>query len=85
MNICIQREVISTTSPSLRDWSNNKFSYIYPTLLATYIQYNYLLQYNLLIKIQLIRVHMVFSVFSDHVVKKECRQFLLNSSHTICW
>ena len=28
-------------------------------------------------------VHIVFSVFSDHVVKEECRQFLLNCSHTI--
>ena len=57
---------------------------IYPTLLDTYIQYNYLLQYNLLIPNKL-RVHMVFSVFSGHVVKKECRQFLLNCSHTIWW
>ena len=81
MNICIQREVIST-SPSPRDWSNNKFSYIYPTLLATYIQYNYLLQYNLLIIYEL-RVHMVFSIFIDRVVKKECHQFLLNCSHAI--
>ena len=39
IHICIQREVISTTSPSPRDWSNNKFSYIYPTLPGTYIQY----------------------------------------------
>ena len=30
-------------------------------------------------------VHIVFSVFSDHVFKEECRQFLLNCSQTIWW
>ena len=77
MNICIQREVISTTSPSLRDWSNNKFWYIYPTLLATYIQYK--ISYNPLTSD--VKFHMVFSVFIYDVVKKESRQFLLNCSH----
>ena len=28
-------------------------------------------------------VHIVFSVWRDHVVKEECRQFLLNCSQTI--
>ena len=40
----IQREVMIDLSPSPRDWSNNKFSYIYPRLLATYIQYK--ISYN---------------------------------------
>ena len=45
--------------------------YIY-TIIISY-KYN-LLTYGL-------RVHIEFSVFRDHVVKKECRQFLLNCSH----
>ena len=39
-----------------------------------------LLHYNPLIIYELM-FHMVFSVVIDHVVKKECCQFLLNCSH----
>ena len=37
-----------STSPSPRDWSNNKFSYILPTLLATYIYTMCKISYNTL-------------------------------------
>ena len=70
-----------STPPSLRDWSNNKFSYIYPTLLAIYIQYK--ISYNPLTSE--LKFHMVLSVFIDDVVKKESRQFLLNCSYAILW
>ena len=70
-----------STSPSPRDWSNNKFSYIYPTLLATYIQYK--ISYNPLTSE--LNFHMEFSVFIDDVVKKESRQFLLNCFYAILW
>ena len=69
-----------STSPSLRDWSNNKFSYIYSTLLATYIS-KCKISYNTLTSE--LKFHMVFSVFIDDVVKKESRQFLLNCSYAI--
>ena len=70
-----------STSPSPRDWSNNKFFYIYPTLLATYVQYK--ICYNPLTS--KLNFHMVFSIFVDDVVKKESRQFLLNCLYAILW
>ena len=47
--------------------------YIY-TLIISY-------KYNLLYDGRM--VHIVFSVWRDHVFKEECCQFLLNCSHTI--
>ena len=73
-----------STSPSPRDWSNNKFSY-YLSDATGYIHIEYVrsLNYNpLAIEINF---HMVFSGFIDDVVKKESRQFLLNCFYAIMW
>ena len=80
MNIYAERSDIDHLSFSVRlveqqvlVYLSDTTGYIY-TIIIFY-------KYNLLTYGRV--VHIVFSVFSDHVVKKECRQFLLNCSHAI--
>ena len=76
----IQREVIDL---SFSERLVEQQVFVYLSDATGYIHIQYKISYNPLTSE--LKFHMVFSSFTDDMVKEESRQFLLNCSYAILW